>query len=405
MNDKNKVTYGTATVYVRPRDDGRWVVYWREAQRPRQTTLSDEKKAKARALKEAQRIHKGQGGRMLTIEDAHLVDRVKSVAGNESAFSWLSRAESLVKDAGSWDVVEQAVKHWKKAGFDTVERVEVSFAVNRFLLAYENSDNPSVTISGLRKEIRAFADANPGMAVMDIETDHLEAWIERPKKNGSPPGKRFFNNRLATWGNFLGRCREWGYLVKGEPHPAEPIKQKKLDDKAPEIWSVATAAAALAAVQQEKPRLLPFLVIGGWCGLRPGEIRRLDWTAWDWEGGYVDIGAPVAAKVREQRFLPIHPNVRAMLKPWYDALSEKDRLGKCTFYNDRSHLSSFLRAKKIITIWPQDVLRHSYISYRIADGVSKHEVAEEAGNSESVIRKHYRRPLKKEAGAAWFKLV
>jgi hypothetical protein len=65
-------------------------------------------------------------------------------------------------------------------------------------------------------------------------------------------------------------------------------------------------------------------------------------------------------------------------------------------------LSILLREKGLINSWPQDVMRHSYISYRLAQGHGRGQVAEWAGNSESEIRKSYRRPLRKEDGDAWF---
>jgi len=40
--------------------------------------------------------------------------------------------------------------------------------------------------------------------------------------------------------------------------------------------------------------------------------------------------------------------------------------------------------------WPPNVLRHSFISYRIAIVQSADQVTLEAGNSASIIFKHYR---------------
>jgi hypothetical protein len=65
-------------------------------------------------------------------------------------------------------------------------------------------------------------------------------------------------------------------------------------------------------------------------------------------------------------------------------------------------LSAFLRAEGIVTGWTQDVMRHSYISYRIARGDSLARIAEEAGNSESIIRRRYRRPVRASEGDQWF---
>jgi hypothetical protein len=58
---------------------------------------------------------------------------------------------------------------------------------------------------------------------------------------------------------------------------------------------------------------------------------------------------------------------------------------------------------KLREYWPEDICRHSFASYRlkvIAGG--KSELSEEMGNSPDVINKHYKRPLKPEAGKAYF---
>jgi len=49
-------------------------------------------------------------------------------------------------------------------------------------------------------------------------------------------------------------------------------------------------------------------------------------------------------------------------------------------------------------------MRHSWISYMIAKGHSKAEIAEWAGNSEAIIETDYRHPLMREDGDAWFSL-
>jgi hypothetical protein len=67
-------------------------------------------------------------------------------------------------------------------------------------------------------------------------------------------------------------------------------------------------------------------------------------------------------------------------------------------------LSKLLREKGLIKEWPQDVMRHSYISYRLAQGYGRGQVAEWAGNSEGEIRRSYRRPLRKEDGDRWFEV-
>ena len=54
---------------------------------------------------------------------------------------------------------------------------------------------------------------------------------------------------------------------------------------------------------------------------------------------------------------------------------------------------------------PRNVLRHSFISYRIADVKSADQVALEAGNSPSIIFKHYRELTTEEQAEKWFSIM
>ena len=55
--------------------------------------------------------------------------------------------------------------------------------------------------------------------------------------------------------------------------------------------------------------------------------------------------------------------------------------------------------------WPRNVLRHSFISYRIAKVKSVDQVALEAGNSPTIIFKHYRELTTEDQADAWFAIL
>jgi hypothetical protein len=59
-------------------------------------------------------------------------------------------------------------------------------------------------------------------------------------------------------------------------------------------------------------------------------------------------------------------------------------------------------AKSLGISWPRNVLRHSFISYRIAIVKSAEQVALEAGNSSAIIFRHYRELTTVETAKEWF---
>ena len=344
---------------------------------------------------------------MVSILEAEAVDGLRVVAGGRSLPAVVGQIKDLVERVGSLTHLARAAENYIKAGHGKLDRCTVEVAVGRFYASHGRS--AALYRAGLRKELDAGVGAFGGVSVCDVEAGALEAFISRANEDGSEPGARYWNNRLATWKTFLNRCREWGMLLREEPHAGELIKRRKEADKVPEIWGVSQARDILEAVATEENESLNFLVTGCWMGLRPFEMRRVTAGMWDWERGYLNVGAEVALKTMKQRFVPIPENVRELLyermtvaKRYWGTGSGRSVAKYIVKTTDQVLVAALLRKRGLITEWPQDVMRHSYISYRLAQGHGRGQVAEWAGNSESEIRKSYRRPLRKEDGDAWF---
>jgi integrase len=126
------------------------------------------------------------------------------------------------------------------------------------------------------------------------------------------------------------------------------------------------------------------------------ELERLDWKAVDLERKFIEVRAG-QAKTASRRVIPISDNLAAWLIPL-------ERKGKIVRTKElQTHVPALARALKIK--WPNNVLRHSFISYRIADVKSADQVALEAGNSPSIIFKHYRELTTPEVAEKWFGIM
>jgi len=404
--DKREVvSFGAAKASVWLRGDGRWAVSWSEYGRGKSTTLKTKEAAMTRARKVVRGLVSGLGSTEVTVEEAEMLRVLRRVCGERQPMAVLGEVEDALKRMKGVPI-SRAVTHWVASGMGEVNRVTVRKARDKFLDALEAR---SVwTKAGLRKEIDGLWKAFPELVVCDLEAGFLEGWIARPKGDGEPVEARFFNNRLATWMNFFNRCREWGFWPKGDKHPAEGIVKRKEPRRSVPIWTPGVAHALLDLAWAESRRQVPYLIIGCWLGLRPTEITRVRWELFDWVRGYVHLDLSVARKLQEERFVPINATARGLLERWlrgkglWETALAGELTGKCCLVHDREIISGLARKRGIIEGWPQDVMRHSYISYRIALGHSKHEIAEAAGNSEGVIRSRYRRPLMREDGERWF---
>ena len=197
-------------------------------------------------------------------------------------------------------------------------------------------------------------------------------------------------------------------MSKGEKHAAELIEKHVEPDMAARIWTPELAFKILALLWEELPKKVPYFVIACWLGLRPSEVGHTRWELFDWTRNYLHVDIKVGLKLHQERFVPLNPTAREMLEKWLKAqgLWAKAMRGELTgrigVKRDHEAISQLVRERGMITDWPPDVTRHSWISYMIAQGHSKHQIAEWAGNSESVIRERYRRPLMREDGDAWF---
>lgn len=100
------------------------------------------------------------------------------------------------------------------------------------------------------------------------------------------------------------------------------------------------------------------------------------------------------AKTASRRLVPITDYFAAWLEP----LRRQGRVIKSSEYIKEA--TALARAVGIE--WPRNVLRHSFITYRIAKLKSADQVALEAGNSESIIFKHYRELATEDLADQWF---
>ena len=162
-------------------------------------------------------------------------------------------------------------------------------------------------------------------------------------------------------------------------------------EKARIILSVDQATALMFHSKADDIRALNALVLFGGC--RREEVEKMNWSHIDFENGHINITAEIS-KVRTERFAPINDTLKAWL------LTIKNRRGPIV---SRILMRPLRAAWKDAGLypWPQDAHRHSFISYRRTE-VGDSMTALEAGTSESIIKRHYKRPVSKEAAEKFF---
>jgi integrase len=267
---------------------------------------------------------------------------------------------------------------------DTVKAVEE-------MLAQARADGKSQErLHQLRTYLDRFkADFNGN--VTDVTSATIQGFLtamkasERTKKNCRDVLRAFFK-----W------CAARGYLSKTAPDDLMehvPVYRNKRIGKI-EIF---TAEQMSALVEKADHRLLPYLVIGAFAGLRGEEIKRLDWSEIDLADGFIEVAAD-KAKTNTRRLVPIKENLKAWLLP-----VAKERGPVCPFKNVVNQLMQLAATANVE--WKKNALRHSFISYRVAECADVPRVADESGNSPAIIRTNYLQRVKPKQAQAWFGIL
>jgi len=299
-----------------------------------------------------------------------------------------------------------------RGGFDETELRHFGWSV---------ADAIKFTLQHLRRESKSVSISEAITALLAFKEEHSKAGEtrlndikNRLNKFKEAVGVETKISLITTdaIGNFLatistGSTRNdyrkeivmlWGF-AKSKGWVAEPL-DKNLVPRAPEaekariILSVDQAAALMLHSTEDDIRALNALVLFGGC--RREEVEKMDWSHIDFENGHINITAEIS-KVRTERFAPINDTLKAWL------MTIKKRNGAIVSRNLMRPLRKVWSAAGLYP-WPQDAHRHSFISYRrtqVGDAIT----ALEAGTSESIIKRHYKRPVSKEAAERFFAIL
>jgi integrase len=140
----------------------------------------------------------------------------------------------------------------------------------------------------------------------------------------------------------------------------------------------------------------PIVAIQAFAGLHSTELLRLDWEDVKLDRGHIEVGKH-RTRAGARRLAPIPPNLVRWLT--YAAKSS----GKVFPYS-RANLDEIQAdtATAADVGWKDNALRHSFISYRVAQTSDVPRVSLESGTSPGRIFKHYRTLVGEMDARQWF---
>jgi integrase len=245
-------------------------------------------------------------------------------------------------------------------------------------------------VADLKKRLARFCADFGERRIAGITVEELDNWLRN--LDCGPKSRANFRANVGVLFSYAERRR----MI--DSNPILRTARPKLIDKAPEIFSVDDLAALLNAATSSAPDVVPMLAIGAFAGLREAEIKRLEWAEIDLRRELIEVKA-AKAKTARRRIIEIQPNLREWLTPY------SEMTDAVVPVNARKKLD-LVRKTAGLTRWPQNGLRHSYASYRLAATHDAPRVASELGHtSPQMLYSTYRELVLPEDAQRYWKLI
>lgn len=253
------------------------------------------------------------------------------------------------------------------------------------LVEFKRGRVGEIRLSDIENRLARFSQACGEKTVAQVTPDDINAFLaEIPH----PATRNDYRKEIVMLWHFC-RARKWVSEALDKTHvprEAEPEKGRVIltIDKTARLMEASTDADVCA---------LNAMILFG--GLRREEVEKLDWSAVNFRTGHIEVSAEVS-KVARERFAPIPDNLRMWLLPI--AKAKGPIVSRVLMHALRK---TWKRAG--LYPWPQDAHRHSFISYRrrlIGDA----QTALDAGTSETIIKKHYKRPVTQDDAMRFFSI-
>ncbi len=228
--------------------------------------------------------------------------------------------------------------------------------------------------------------------IANISQRDLTEWLQKLRL--SPRSHDNFRQVLVLLFRF---AQKQGYLPEGR---TEAEKTEAIGDNGEGEIGVFTPDEMSRMLNSAGEDVLPYLILGGFAGVRTAEILRLDWQEINFQTGHIEIKKK-KAKTKGRRLIPIQPNLAAWLLKSAKASGPVTRLAR----PEKSAGEVVAAHCDPIIPWKRNGLRHSFCTYRMAVLQNEHQVSAEMGNSPAMVFANYRALATHEQGEEWFNIL
>jgi integrase len=282
-----------------------------------------------------------------------------------------------------------AVRFYARHHGKGIKRKSVALAVDEMIERKTTKGVSDLYLADLRYRLGVFKEAFH-CDVNAITPDDVATFFDSLKL--SP---RSHNNFLCALRTFFRFAQKHDWLSK-EVDLLTRVEKRNGKPTPVEIFMPSELGALL---KYASPQVAPCIALAAFAGLRAEEILRFEWSDVERRPGFIEVAAH-KAKTATRRIVPIADS----LSRW---LAIAPRNGERVWPHSKAWYFEALRnaAACARITWKQNALRHSFISYRLAEIQDVNRVALEAGNSPQMIFRHYRELATPEQARTWFAIA
>lgn len=280
------------------------------------------------------------------------------------------------------------------AGIEVKERESYTSTVHQLIevrLSLAKKKGSSLRhLADLESRLARFSTNFGPRIAADVTSVEIECWL-----HGLGLSPVSFANYKRVIGSIFSCALKQGKIAT---NPVMRVEQPKIIRSAP---AIITSRQLSLLLKSAAPELRPLLVLQAFCGVRRAESERLSWEHihLDTASPFIELPSKIT-KTNRRRTVEIAPNAVAWLL--LDAGTSTTPLGLTeTVYRRRLRAAS----KTAGVQWDENLLRHSFGSYRLAQTKNVARVADEMGNSPNVVRAHYQNLVRPEQAEAYWRIM
>lgn len=381
---------------TREKNGSVWVTYlvqgWKENDKWQRRQFKNEDEAKSfAALKQVDSENKGRSQQMIL--STLTQEQHDNAVG---ALSKLGDAYSLA------DAVEFFLKHHRPPEFTIRLRAALKFYIDD----KERDGLRPRTISALKRSIERFIEATDDPWTHEVTRQQVEGYLRglRSADGQRKSSKKFWNNTLNelrgffAWSATADKATNRPFTFENpaagvRAYDARQVREEQ--NARPITTDLKTVQRIFSALYRWRGgAIIRYYALAYLAGIRPTEIQRMNGR----EAELINLKTRIItipaniSKTRHERHVTISDNLAAWLEACPSPITPPN------FRRMLEHVRKHFRLT-------HDEARHSFISYHVALHRSLGDAALEAGNSETIIRRHYLNLHPREEGGQFFRIV